>query len=95
MIPVRGRRNLAFSVKDATMNSRESAVARDESVKGARWALLHEKSDPLLRRYLGASLIKTLAEGRRERRSDHRRAPTVSHDEASAVTGMAPDRPTR
>ena len=39
------------------MNSRESAVARDESVKGARWALLHEKSDPLLRRYLGASLI--------------------------------------
>jgi len=49
------------------MNGRERAVAREESVKVARWRLLHEKSDPLLRRYLGAAFSKTLADGRRQR----------------------------
>ena len=44
------------------MNGRERAVAREESVKVARWRLLHEKSDPLLRRYLGAAFSKTLAD---------------------------------
>ncbi|MEP6464368.1 MAG: hypothetical protein ABJC62_13350 [Frankiaceae bacterium] len=47
------------------MNNREAAMAHDESVKRASQQSTSEKCDPLLQRYLGAALQKTLADERR------------------------------